>query len=69
MASEDQALGKTPGKDHRARKVTYPRLMGLEESRRSARDRVARAIEALRPFGPAADPLRALAEFAIARTF
>ncbi len=68
VTSTLEALGKRPGRDDRARKVTYPRLLGLEESIQAAHAHVAQAIAALRPFGPAADSLRALAEFAIART-
>jgi geranylgeranyl pyrophosphate synthase len=40
-------LGKTPGKDAAAHKVTYPALYGLEPSRRLAADCIERAKAAL----------------------
>jgi geranylgeranyl diphosphate synthase type II len=36
VAGTQASLGKTPGKDARRRKLTYPALYGLEESRRLA---------------------------------
>ena len=58
-----EELGKTAGSDQRKRKATYPALHGLEASRRRARALIVEAKAALAPLGPAAEPLRALADF------
>ena len=44
-------LGKTAGKDAASGKPTYPSLFGLEESKRMARDCIARAEASLRDAG------------------
>jgi geranylgeranyl diphosphate synthase type II len=49
-------------------KATYPAVLGLDGARREAlRERDA-AIAALRFLGPAAEPLRAIADYVVART-
>jgi geranylgeranyl diphosphate synthase, type II len=62
-----EQLGKTAGKDQAQQKATYPALHGLEASRARAKDLVDEALEALAPFGPPAEPLRALAQFILER--
>ena len=62
-------LGKKTGSDLSKGKATYPSLLGLEESKRRAKELVKLAIEALSPFGPEADPLREIASFIIAREY
>jgi len=62
-------LGKKTGSDLFKGKATYPSLLGLDESRRKAKELVGSAIEALRPFGSEADPLREIAHFIIAREY
>jgi geranylgeranyl diphosphate synthase type II len=47
VEGSNEELGKTPGKDAAASKVTYPALYGLEHSRRLAADCIARAKAAL----------------------
>ena len=61
-------LGKTAGKDTASIKATWPAVFGLEQSRRDADALIADAFAALEPFGPAADPLKALASYLTART-
>jgi len=61
-------LGKSVGKDLQAQKVTYPSLWGIEESRRQAKQLVQEAQDVLAPWGEAAVPLQALAEFVVARS-
>jgi len=61
-------LGKTAGKDLQAQKVTYPSLWGIEESRRQAKQLIQEAQDLLTPWGEAAVPLQALAEFVVARS-
>lgn len=58
-----EVLGKTPGSDLSRGKITYPSLVGLAESKKRAGELVDSAIEALRLFGPEADPLREIARF------
>jgi geranylgeranyl diphosphate synthase type II len=60
-------LGKTAGSDQRKQKATYPDHHGLEAARVMARTLIDEAKAALAPFGPAADPIRALADFIFER--
>jgi geranylgeranyl diphosphate synthase type II len=60
---EEQNVGKRLGKDRRRGKVTYPALLGVAESRKRAAQLIEQACAALDPLGPAATPLRELAEF------
>lgn len=48
-------LGKTPGKDIRQAKLTYPSLFGLERSRKMAGEFVGKAVEALEGIRGAGD--------------
>lgn len=54
-------VGKRVGKDADRGKLTYPYLVGIEESEGEARRCVEQACAALQPFGPAAAPLEQLA--------
>jgi geranylgeranyl diphosphate synthase, type II len=56
-------LGKTAGKDLQAQKATYPKLWGLEESKRQADKLVTDAKSILAEFGDRAIPLQALADY------
>jgi geranylgeranyl diphosphate synthase type II len=56
-----EQLGKTAGKDTRAQKATYPSIVGLEKSRRTAARLTHRAFAALSPFKGRARALEALA--------
>ena len=60
-------LGKRAGKDAGAAKQTYPAACGVDESRARAKREIDEALDALRDFGAAADNLRGLARFVIAR--
>ena len=49
-------------------KATYPAVLGVDGARQAAlRERDA-ALAAIRPFGPAAEPLRAIADYVVERT-
>ena len=61
-------LGKAAGKDRDAGKVTYPAVFGLETSLRHVQDLLGASLEALRPLGQAADPLRDMAHALATRT-
>ncbi|GCE65125.1 polyprenyl synthetase family protein [cyanobiont of Ornithocercus magnificus] len=67
VTASSKVLGKTAGKDLAADKTTYPKLLGLEESRRRAEILVAEAQEALEPWKDRALPLLALAGFITSR--
>jgi geranylgeranyl pyrophosphate synthase len=60
-------LGKTPGKDARAEKATYPALYGLEAARARASDVYARACHALSEIHRPTDTLRAFARLILER--
>jgi geranylgeranyl diphosphate synthase type II len=62
-----EQIGKSPGKDQRAGKATYPAIHGLEASRRMAARRIAEAVEAAAGLGDRATLLRTLAEIVEAR--
>jgi geranylgeranyl diphosphate synthase type II len=69
VTASSDVLGKTAGKDLTADKTTYPKLLGLEESKRRAEALVEEAKAALEPYGAdgKAAPLLALAEFITSR--
>ena len=68
ITSTSEALGKSAGKDIAVAKATYPRLWGLEESKRRADQLIEAAIAELDTFGDKALPLIAIAQYITART-
>ncbi len=62
-----EELGKTPGKDAAAAKLTYPALFGMAEAKAKARALVESAIHALDRFGQRASLLASLARFIVER--
>ena len=63
VTASSDVLGKTAGKDLIADKTTYPKLLGLDESRRKANELVLTAKEALEPWSNKAAPLLSLADY------
>ena len=61
-------IGKATNKDHDMGKLTYPGLLGVEESHRVVKELEQRALDALEPLGTEADPLRELGRFMAIRT-
>src|SRR2546430_1045288 len=61
VTQTSEQLGKTAGKDNAAEKATYPSIVGLEKSRKIARQLTERAFESLRIFKGKAQALEALA--------
>ena len=61
-------LGKSAGKDARAGKATYPQVHGIDNAREKAQELVAKALDALAPFGESAEPLAELAKLFLRRT-
>lgn len=58
-----QKMGKLVRKDSTAGKLTYPSLLGVEESQQRASDLVAHACDVLKPFGDRGNLLAELARF------
>ena len=62
-----EQLGKSPGKDRDAGKMTYPRVMGLHKARQYAQTLVDGALAELRDLEQA-DGLRTIADYFLSRT-
>jgi geranylgeranyl diphosphate synthase type II len=67
LAGDPKKMGKTKGTDARKGKVTFPSLLGNEESLRRARAEVQVAKAAVEPLLPGAAPLLALADYSVER--
>lgn len=67
VTQSTEVLGKTAGKDQADEKATYPRLLGLEGSRKQAEKLIKEAKNALEPYGDRSATLFALADFIINR--
>lgn len=61
VTSTAEELGKSPGKDEKAGKATYPQVHGIDEARQRAEELVAAALAELEPLGERAAPLVHLA--------
>lgn len=61
VTANSEQLGKTAGKDVQQGKLTYPALMGIDESRRQLQTLTDQAILAIKPFGGRAVLLEQLA--------
>lgn len=60
VTASPEAVGKATGKDAEAGKLTYPRVLGIDATRREIERVQADAEVALKPLGPGAEPLLAL---------
>ncbi|BAZ47417.1 farnesyl-diphosphate synthase [Nostoc sp. NIES-4103] len=67
ITATTEQLGKSAGKDIAAKKVTYPSLWGIEESRAKAQQLIEAACAELEPFGELAQPLQAIAHYITSR--
>ena len=67
MTATASDLGKTPGKDARSSKATYPALYGLEAARELARAAHAEACAALDSIDRPTPMLRGLARLVLER--
>jgi len=63
VTGDASKLGKGVRKDASLGKMTYPSLLGIEESRRCADCLIDEACQLLEPFGSKAESLKALANF------
>ncbi len=68
VSGTSEHLGKTAGKDVKQGKITYPGVVGIEESRRIAKQLTAEAVGAIEPFGERGEVLRQLAAVLLERT-
>lgn len=68
VTASTEDLGKTAAKDLDADKTTYPKLLGLEESKAEARRLIDEAKGSLAEFGDRAAPLLAIADYIIERS-
>ncbi len=62
-----EIMGKAAGSDSKSNKMTYPAVLGLEQSRKYAGQLVQQAVQALEDFDYDAEPLRQIASFIIDR--
>ena len=67
VEGETEIIGKPNGSDEDLRKATYPRLFGLERSRRRCDDLLGECMQQLALIGDDAEPLRWLAEYVVSR--
>jgi geranylgeranyl diphosphate synthase type II len=67
IEGETEEMGKPKGSDEKKKKMTYPRLYGVERSREKARQLVDNAVASLSAFGERAEPLRGIARYLIER--
>ncbi|MGO1768012.1 geranyl transferase [Advenella sp. S44] len=67
VTADQQALGKTPGKDAADNKPTYVSVMGLAQSRDFAQQLYEASLDAIKPLGEPACRLRELADLIIHR--
>ena len=68
VTATERELGKTPGKDARSAKATYPGFYGLAEARDAASAAHRNAIAALEMIKVPTDSLRSIAEFTLNRS-
>lgn len=67
VTGEQEKMGKSVRKDADIGKQTYPSLLGVEESRRRARQLIDQACDVISPLGEKRGPLTALARYIIER--
>ena len=67
VQGKEEAAGKRLGKDAERGKLTFPGLLGIDESLRRARRLVAEACDLLAPLGTPAAPLVSLARYVVER--
>lgn len=69
ITGDQEKLGKDIGSDAEKQKSTYPAILGLDESRKTAQALLAESREVLKAFGDGAGFLTALSEFLGNREF
>lgn len=69
IESSTEQMGKPKGSDIERGKMTYPRVFGIEESKKKAKELIDMATESLDIFEDKAIPLKEIADYIINRTF
>ncbi len=69
VTASTSQMGKPVGQDEQARKQTYPRCIGIEQSREALQQELLGALEELRSFGDQANDVRELARFIADRNY
>lgn len=67
VTQTSEKLGKTAGKDTAAQKATYPSIVGLEKSKKIAKQLTDKAFAALKPFKGKAVALENIASYLLKR--
>ena len=67
IEGSEEVIGKTSKSDLANHKSTYPALMGIDASRKKAKESIDQALAAIGHFDHRADPLRKLAHYTITR--
>ncbi|MDE2125159.1 MAG: polyprenyl synthetase family protein [Armatimonadetes bacterium] len=67
VTGDETKLGKPVGSDEERDKATYPKVFGLDASRRMASDEAGRAVGSLTGFAEQAEPLRCIARYVVER--
>jgi geranylgeranyl diphosphate synthase type II len=67
VSGNQAAVGKRVAKDEKRGKLTFPALLGADESRHRAQQLIEEACAMIELFGPRAQPLQALARFVASR--
>ncbi len=69
VVGDEVKMGKSLGSDAKNAKTTYPSLLGLEVAKEEAKKEAEKAAEALKSWGPAAEPLRQIAIYLTDREY
>jgi len=69
VLGDTSTLGKATGADSERDKPTHPAMIGIGPSQERVRLLHAQALDSLRPFASAADPLRSLADWLLSRSY
>jgi geranylgeranyl diphosphate synthase type II len=67
VEGDPQIMGKAAGSDLLNEKITFPAVIGLDQSKKYAEQLIDSAIDAVSSFDEAAQPLRAIARYVINR--
>jgi geranylgeranyl diphosphate synthase type II len=67
VEGDSTEMGKAVGGDARKQKITYPAVVGLEQSKKRTKELIAQALAALDSFAQRGEPLRLLAHYIIER--
>ncbi|GHD52272.1 farnesyl-diphosphate synthase [Marinobacter persicus] len=68
IEGDTEVIGKPQGSDLAREKPTYPSLLGLDGAREHLQALLTQAQNSLSDFGSEADPLRAMADYVVARS-